>query len=316
MKPLNIVFAGTPEFTIPALDALYASPHHLVAVYSQPDRPKGRGRKLMPTPSKAWAEAHNIPVFQPVNFKDETAVAELRALKPDVMVVVAYGLILKREVLDIPKFGCINIHPSLLPAWRGASPIQSTLLHGDTKTGVCIMQMDEGMDTGPVLDIAHYDIPAQTTSQMLHDTLAKLATAPLLKVLDKIASSEPLHPQKQDDEKASYAKKILKQDALIDWSSDAKTIEHQACAFNPWPIASTQSNDEIIRIHKGYAKPDELTEQTPGTILDIAKQGITVATGKGSFVITQLQLPGGKALLVSDWLCGNTKAIVLGHRLG
>lgn len=316
MKPLNIVFAGTPEFTIPALDALHASPHRLIAVYSQPDRPKGRGRKLIPTPSKAWAEAHNISVFQPVNFKDEAAVAELRALKPDVMVVVAYGLILKREVLDIPKFGCINIHPSLLPAWRGASPIQSTLLHGDTKTGVCIMQMDEGMDTGPVLDIAHYDIPEHTTSQMLHDTLAELATHPLLKVLDKIAASEPLNPQKQDDAKASYAKKILKQDALIDWSCAAKTIEHQVCAFNPWPIASTQSHGETIRIHRGYAKSDEKTEKAPGTLLEISKQGISVATGEGCFMITQLQLPGGKALHVSDWLCGNTKALDVGHMLG
>lgn len=310
MNPLRIVFAGTPVFTCPILDALFASNHELVAVYTQPDRPKGRGQKLEASPAKQWAETHHIPVFQPHTLRDKAAQDELEALKPDVLVVVAYGLILPKAVLDIPRFGCINVHPSLLPLWRGAAPIQSSILNGDKVTGVTIMQMDEGMDTGPMLKTITYDIPPYTSSGMLHDTLAELATKPLLEVLDQLASGTPLQPIAQDDTEATYSTKIKKQDAMIDWTLSAKQIEHKVYGFSPWPVAFTHAADERLRIHEAHALP-EASDNTPGTIIAFDKSGMTVATGENNLLVKTIQFAGGKKISIADWLNANKQTLHL-----
>jgi len=310
MTSLNLVFAGTPAFTCPALDALAASKHHLAALYTQPDRPAGRGRRMQASPAKLWAEQHHIPVYQPLNFKTEAAQAELRALAPDVLVVIAYGLILPETVLDIPRLGCINVHASLLPNWRGASPIQSSLLHGDAETGVTIMQLDAGMDTGPMLTRATCTIPPDATAATLHDTLAQLAQAPLLETLDALAEGRA-HPVPQEHERASYAPKITKQDALINWHTPAIHIERQIRAFNPWPIARTEAGEQTLRIHQARALPQS-TDAKPGTILSLDPSGMFIATGKNILRIDIIQFAGGKTLSISDWLNGGKQTLYPG----
>lgn len=301
MKPLNIVFAGTPAFTLPCLDAIAASKHNLQAIYTQPDRPAGRGRKLQASAVKEWAQAHQLPIYQPLNFKSKEAIDELKALAPDVMVVIAYGLILPQAVLDIPRLGCINVHASLLPSWRGASPIQHALLFGDEKTGITIMQMDSGMDTGPMLVQVSCTIASNDTATTLHDKLAELSTAPLLETLDKIAMGIQ-EATEQDNTLATYAPKINKTDAAIDWYQSAKVIDQKIRAFNPWPTAYTQlHHDLIMRIHQAQVIADSSTH-LPGTILAIDKHGIRVSTGHGVLLIERIQFPGGKAITIAEWL--------------
>ncbi|AHE66168.1 methionyl-tRNA formyltransferase [Legionella oakridgensis] len=300
MKSLKIVFAGTPEFALPCLDALAASEHQLEAVYTQPDRPAGRGRQMQASAVKQWAETQHVPVYQPLNFKTPQAIDELAMLAPDILVVIAYGLILPQAVLNIPPLGCINVHASLLPRWRGASPIQHALLHGDTQTGVTIMQMDVGMDTGDMLAKATYTIQPEETAGSLHDHLAKLAVAPLMKSLENIALGKSI-PQSQDHAAATYAPKINKEDANIHWQRSAIEIERQIRAFNPWPIAYTQAEDITLRIHQARAL-HESCEETPGTILSLDKKGIKVATGKQVLLVERIQFPGGKAMTIADWL--------------
>lgn len=314
MTSLNLVFAGTPAFTVPALDALAASKHQLSAVYTQPDRPAGRGRRLQASPAKLWAEKHQIPVYQPLNFKTLEAQNELKALKPDLLVVIAYGLILPQAVLDIPRLGCINVHASLLPNWRGASPIQSSLLHGDTETGVTIMQLDAGMDTGPMLTRATCSISSDTTASSLHNTLALLAQQPLLETLDALAEGRA-HPIAQQHEQASYAPKITKQDAIINWKKSAIHIDRQIRAFNPWPIARTEAGDQTLRVHQARALLDESTDKEPGTIVSLDRAGILVATGEGLLRIETIQFAGGKALSVSNWLHGGKQTLYPGLKL-
>lgn len=300
MSGLNIVFAGTPEFGIPCLDAIIQSNHYLKAVYTQPDRPAGRGRKLQASAVKEWALAQQIPIYQPLNFKTPEAVAELADLKPDVMIVIAYGLILPKVVLDIPRLGCINVHASLLPRWRGASPIQHAILHGDAQSGVTIMQMDVGMDTGNMLIKVECPITSEDTASSLHDKLAQLSAKPLLATLVDLANNKA-HPEVQDNSLVTYAGKINKEDACINWQDTAQDIDQKIRAFNPWPIAYISVGEETLRIHQAKAIDKEFNE-TPGTILSISKTGMLVATGKNALLIEKIQFPGAKAITLADWL--------------
>lgn len=300
MSGLRIVFAGTPAFTLPCLDALADSKHTIQAVYTQPDRPAGRGRALQASAVKTWAQTHACPVYQPINFKDSQTVAELAALSPDVLVVIAYGLILPRAVLEIPRLGCINVHASLLPNWRGASPIQHAILHGDEQTGVTIMQMDVGMDTGDMLTQVTCPIHSSDTAHELHDRLAALAADPLLATLDSL-SNGTAHPIKQDDTHATYAPKINKDAGAIDWHKPAIEIDRQIRAFNPWPIAYTHVSSDVLRIHQAQIVLQD-TQHPPGTILSLDKKGMLVATGEHALLIERFQFPGAKAMSVSDWL--------------
>jgi methionyl-tRNA formyltransferase len=299
MDSLSIVFAGTPQFTCPSLSALHASKHRLTAVYTQPDRPAGRGRKLQASAAKEWALAHAVPVYQPLNFKQEEDIEQLAALAPDVMVVIAYGLILPKRVLDIPRFGCINVHASLLPRWRGASPIQQAILHGDVETGVTIMQMDVGMDTGDMLSREACFIDQNSAGQ-LHDRLAQLAVTPLLSTLDAIASHQT-KPVTQENKAATYAPKITKDDAAISWQKPAIEIERHIRAFNPWPITYTHIADTTLRIFSAKVIKQN-TQKPPGTILSIDKDGLLIATGKDALLVDSIQFPGSKRMSVAEWM--------------
>lgn len=300
MKPLKIIFAGTPEFGIPCLKALHESEHQLISVYTQPDRPAGRGRKIQQSAVKQWAHTQDLPVYQPANFKNEQDIAKLQAQQADVMIVIAYGLLLPAKILAIPRLGCINVHGSLLPRWRGASPIQQAILQGDTQSGITIMQMDVGMDTGPIFTAMSCQLSAQETAASLHDKLAELAIAPLLTTLTQLAKDKRKTVM-QDNNQATYARKINKEDALINWQQSAILINRQIRAFNPWPIAHTRFNDEIIRIHEAELIAEN-AQAKPGTMLNIDKRGILVATSKGMILIKILQFSGGKAMTVADWL--------------
>lgn len=300
MTSLNIVFAATPEFALPCLDAIKASHHKLKAIYTQPDRPAGRGRQIQASAVKSWAQELHLPVYQPLNFKDSKSVQTLADLNPDVMVVIAYGLILPQSVLDIPKLGCINVHASLLPHWRGASPIQQAILHGDAETGVTIMQMDAGMDTGDILATVSCPVDAKETAGSLHDKLAQLAASPLLSTLDKLAAGD-IEAEPQNHKHATYAPKIRKQDAYINWSESATCIERKIRAFNPWPIAFTYADKTLLRVHQARVV-SSTTTKAPGTIMVMNQAGIQVATGKQILSIERLQFPGGKILSVRDWL--------------
>ncbi len=295
---MKIIFAGTPSFALPCLNALLDSKHQLVAVYTQPDRPAGRGQKLQASPVKEWALSHHLPVRQPLHFKEQKSIDELASFTPDVMVVIAYGLILPQSVLHLPRFGCINVHASLLPRWRGASPIQQAILHGDEHTGVTIMQMEQGLDTGPILQKVTCQIGQQTAGE-LHDCLADLAISPLLKTLDDLSNGET-KPEVQNENLATYAPKILKNDALINWQQPAEIIARQIRAFHPWPIAHTKINDSTLRIFDAIVIPDTYKEP-PGTILSIDKKGILVGTLEGALLIKYLQFPGSRAMSSEDW---------------
>lgn len=300
MSGLNIVFAGTPEFGVPCLEALSHSTHHIKAIYTQPDRPAGRGRKVQASAVKEWALTHQISVYQPLNFKDPKTIAELAALKPDLMIVIAYGLILPRAVLELPRLGCINVHASLLPRWRGASPIQHAILYGDSLSGVTIMQMDVGMDTGDMLCTVECPITPLDTAGSLHDKLAHSSPEPLLSTIEALAEHRA-QPKAQDNELATYAGKINKEDARINWQDSAQQIDCKIRAFNPWPIAYTLLGDDLLRIHK--AQPmDTDSKQAPGTVLQIDKKGMLVATGNKSILVEMIQFPGGKAISIADWL--------------
>ena len=317
MNSLNIVFAGTPEFGLPCLRTLLASEHIIKAIYTQPDRPAGRGRTLQESAVKAWAKVHKIPIYQPINFKDAEAIAQLTALAPDILVVIAYGLILPPAVLSLPRLGCINVHASLLPRWRGASPIQQAILHGDTESGITIMQLDKGMDTGDILMQSKCSINEHDTAQHLHDRLAELAIAPLLATLNALASRS-FNSEKQNDVLATHAPKINKSDAMINWHQPAIRIDRQIRAFHPWPIAYTHINQQVLRVHQahvldqGPAYTHNVTQEQPGTILSIDKTGILVATTDGCLLIERLQFPGSKVLLVREWLNANRSELQVG----
>ncbi|PQJ68338.1 methionyl-tRNA formyltransferase [Photobacterium angustum] len=299
-KPLRIVFAGTPDFAARHLAALLSSQHQVVAVYTQPDRPAGRGKKLTASPVKNIALEHDIPVYQPASLRNEEAQQELAAIEADIMVVVAYGLLLPQEVLDTPRLGCINVHGSILPRWRGAAPIQRSIWAGDTETGVTIMQMDIGLDTGDMLKVATLPIEASDTSATMYEKLADLGPDALIDCLSDIANGTAV-AVKQDDELANYAKKLSKEEAFIDWTMDAAAIERCVRAFNPWPMSYFTVAEQNIKVWQAVVEADN-QGKAPGTILSADKQGILVATGNGALRLLSLQPPGKKAMTAADLL--------------
>ncbi|MDH0897410.1 MULTISPECIES: methionyl-tRNA formyltransferase [unclassified Pseudomonas] len=293
---MRIIFAGTPEFAAQHLQALLDAGREIIAVYTQPDRPAGRGQKLMPSPVKQLALQHDIAVYQPQTLRDPAAQAELAALRPDLMVVVAYGLILPQVVLDTPRLGCINSHASLLPRWRGAAPIQRAIEAGDASSGVTVMQMEAGLDTGPMLLKVTTTITADDTGGSLHDRLAELGSRAVVEAVGKLAAGE-LRGEVQDDSLATYAHKLNKDEARLDWNRPAVELERLVRAFNPWPICHSTLNGETLKVHA--AEPGE-GRGAPGTVLAADKTGLTVACGDGALRLTRLQLPGGKPLAFAD----------------
>lgn len=300
MNKLKLIFAGTPDFAARHLAALLSSDHEVVAVYTQPDKPAGRGQKLTASPVKELALAHDLPVYQPASLRKEEAQAELAALGADLMVVVAYGLILPKVVLDTPRLGCINVHGSLLPRWRGAAPIQRSIWAGDAETGVTIMQMDVGLDTGAMIRKMSCPIAADETSASLYDKLAELGPQALVDTIDAMAAGDTA-AEAQDDALANYAEKLSKEEARIDWSMEAVAIERCIRAFNPWPISWFEVADQTIKVWQAEVITQD-HGQRAGTLLKADKQGIDVATGKGVLRLLTLQPPGKKAMSVTDLL--------------
>ena len=305
-QPLNIIFAGTPGFAAEHLQALLDSEHNVVAVYCPIDKPAGRGKRLTACATKLLALEHNVTVEQPVNFKDSSDQEKLASYQADVMVVVAYGLLLPEVILQTPKLGCINVHGSLLPKWRGAAPIQRSLEAGDPETGVTIMQMDKGLDTGDMILKASCDITAQDTSGSLYDKLAKLGPQALLDTLTLMASND--YPrEKQDNEQATHAAKLDKAEAELDWQLSAQVLDRKIRAYIPWPVAQftfTENNKQHkIRIWQASII-DTQSNKAPGTIISADKSGIQIATAQGLLSLEVLQLPGKKALPVQDILNG------------
>lgn len=300
-KPLNVIFAGTPEFAALHLQALIDSEHKVVAVYTQPDRPAGRGKKLQASAVKQLANEHSLPVYQPESLKTADAQQELASLQADIMLVVAYGLILPKVVLDMPKLGCLNVHGSLLPKWRGAAPIQRSIWAGDSETGVTIMQMDEGLDTGDMLLKQALPIEDQDTSSSLYQKLAEIGPQALVETLVKL---DQLTAIPQDDAAASYAQKLSKQEAQIDWHLEATQLERNVRAFNPWPMAYFQVQDANIKVHGAHVIQSNNTNAQVGEVVQADKNGILVATAKNNLCITSLQLPGKKPMKVADVLNG------------
>jgi len=312
---LRVAFAGTPDFALSAFHALVGSRHTVVGVLTQPDRPKGRGRQLAASPVKLAALERGIPVSQPVTLKTEVDRADLAAWQPDVLVVVAYGLILPRAALDLPRLGCVNIHASLLPRWRGAAPIQRAILAGDAQTGVSIMRMDVGLDTGPVFLERTVAISPAETGGSLHDRLAAEGASAVVEVLDELAVDR-VRSTPQRENGVTYAAKIDKSEAQIDWSRSAVEIERRVRAFNPWPIAETRLDGEQLRIYAANAidGDNEPNVGENGQIVDVLREGaIIVACGRGRLALTELQRPGRRPVAARDLI--NTLDLA-GRRLG
>ena len=300
MEKLNIIFAGTPDFAANHLQALITADFNVIAVYSQPDRPAGRGKKLTASAVKEVALANDIAVYQPENFKQAESVEQLAALNADLMIVVAYGLILPNSILTTPRLGCLNVHGSLLPRWRGAAPFQRAIWAGDKETGVTIMQMDEGLDTGDMLKKVSCPIDADETSASLYAKVAKQAPAVLIQTIKQLQAGQ-LTAQKQDEGAATYAKKLSKAEALIDWNDKAEFIDRCIRAFNPWPVSYFEWAGQIIKVHRATLV-DKASTATAGTILEVDKKGIQVATGQGVLNLEIIQLAGKKAMPVQDVL--------------
>lgn len=326
MSPLRVVFAGTPDFAAASLKALLHSHHKVVAVYTQPDRPAGRGRKLTPGPVKTLALEHSLDVFQPATLKDADAQSALAALNADVLVVVAYGLLLPQAVLDIPRLGCVNVHASLLPRWRGAAPLQRAIEARDAESGVAIMQMDAGLDTGGVLSEARAPITATTTGGELHDMLAALGADTLTGTLDAIAEGRA-HATPQPANGATYAAKLSKAEAELDFTRPAAELAARVRAFNPWPVAWCTLGEERLRLFMASAEAvrasaeegQQEAAKLPGTLLAPDNDGLRIACGEdGNEVlhVTHAQLPGGKALPVRELLNARQPRLAAGNRLG
>ena len=298
---LRIVFAGTPEFSVPCLEACRASGAEVVAVYTQPDRPAGRGRKLTPSPVKEAALAAGIPVEQPETLKTVEARNTLAAYQPDLMVVVAYGLILSRKVLAIPRLGCWNVHASLLPRWRGAAPIQRAILAGDAESGVDLMQMEAGLDTGPVLLERRTPIHRDDTGGTLHDRLSLLGADVLTEGLCRVSLGETLPVQPQSEHGVLYAHKLEKAEAKLDFSRPALELEHQVRAFDPWPVAEGEIAGENLRIWAAHAVAQDASA-APGSVVEARRDGIDIACGDGVLRVTALQRAGGKRITAADYL--------------
>lgn len=308
----RIVFAGTPEFAASHLQALLNSQHQVVAVYTQPDRPAGRGQKLLASPVKQLAQQHDIPVLQPASLRTEQARQELAAFDADLMVVVAYGLILPQQILDTPRLGCINSHASLLPRWRGAAPIQRAIAAGDSESGVTVMQMEAGLDTGPMLLTAKTAIGPQDTGASLHDRLARLGPPAVLEAIARLLDGSA-QPQVQDDSLANYAHKLTRQCALIDWSQPATVIERTIRAFNPWPVCHSLLQGQQLKVYE--ARLASGTGQ-PGEILQADRNGLLVACGQDALLLTRLQLPNARALEFADLYNGRAELFAPAQVLG
>lgn len=307
---MRIVFMGTPDFAVPSLQALLGAGHEVCAVYTQPDKPQGRKQVLTPPPVKVLAQEHHIPVYQPLSFKGADAQAQLRVLEPEVIIVVAYGKLLPKAVLDIPPRGCINVHGSLLPRWRGAAPIQWSVIAGDQKAGVTTMQMAEGLDTGDMLLTYETEVGARETAGKLFDRLAQAGAELLVETLDKL---DTITPTPQDDSQSCYAHMLDKQMAVIDWSKTAHEIDCLIRGLNPWPVALTTLDGARLKVYaaqpvSGAGKPGEVLEGD-------AKRGLVVACGEGALMLEEIQLVGGKRMKCADFLRGHAvpKGTILGE---
>lgn len=309
---LKIVFAGTPEFAALHLSALLDTPYEIVGVYTQPDRPAGRGKKLQASAVKQVAQANELPIFQPESLKTPESQQVLAELGADIMIVVAYGLILPKAVLDTPRLGCLNVHGSLLPKWRGAAPIQRAIWAGDKETGVTIMQMDEGLDTGAMLLKQALPIEPLDTSASLYTKLAEIGPKALIDTLHKLTE---LTAESQDEAQVSYAHKLSKQEAKINWSESAQQLERNIRAFNPWPVAFFSIQDTNIKVHQGQVEALENAKFAAGEIVRADKNGILVATGNQGLLLTSLQLPGKKPLSAADILNARKDWFIAGHTL-
>jgi methionyl-tRNA formyltransferase len=305
MNKKRIIFAGTPQFAVPSLVALLNSKHSICGVYTQPDRKSGRGRKLQASPIKLLALQHGLDIYQPVSLKYAEVQAQLKALKPDLMIVAAYGLLLPKAVLDIPRFGCINVHASLLPRWRGAAPIQRALIAGDKITGITLMNMDVGLDVGAMLKKQSCEILPDDTGQSLHDRLSELGGQMLSSYIDEI---ENLVATPQDDALATYAKKLEKTEAQLNWNEDAALLERKVRAFNPYPIAQAKIFDQTLRIWQAKAL-SETTDQPIGHIIRSQRDGIDIVTAKGILRLLKIQKAGRKPMSVAEFLNGHPEYI-------
>ncbi|MGE4071375.1 MAG: methionyl-tRNA formyltransferase [Lysobacterales bacterium] len=296
---LRVVFAGTPEFAVPCLEAVLASGADCVAVYTQPDRPAGRGRQLQPSPVKQRALQAGLPVEQPLTLKDAQVQSQLAAYAPELMIVVAYGLILPRAVLAMPRLGCWNVHASLLPRWRGAAPIQRAILAGDAETGVDLMQMEAGLDTGPVLLQRRTPIAADDSSGRLHDRLAGLGAELLREGLSRVLAGESLNAQPQSEEGVCYAHKLEKSEALLDWQQSATELDRKIRAFSPWPVAEAVIAGERVRIH---AAEPVAASGTPGEPVHASRSRLVIACGEGALALLRLQRAGGRVIDATDYV--------------
>ena len=300
---MRIVFMGTPDFSVPTLEALVASEHEVVGVVTQPDKPKGRGKELHMSPVKECALQHNIPVYQPVRARDEAFVDEMRALNPDVMVVIAFGQILPKSLLELPKYGCVNIHASLLPKYRGAAPIQWAVINGDEETGITTMMMDVEMDTGDMLEKTVVKLDPEETGGSLFDRLSLLGGDLILSTLSKLEKGE-ITPVPQDHEKATYVKKISKSMGDIDWTMDAVSIERLVRGLNPWPSAFTRWNGKMLKIWEAKVLPDPDVKLPCGSVISASDEGLKIQTGAGVLCVTSLQLEGKKRMDTAAFLRG------------
>ena len=310
---LRIIFAGTPDFAALHLDALLSSGHQVVGVFTQPDRPAGRGKKLMPSPVKVLAEEHSLPIFQPASLRPQENQQLVADLNADVMVVVAYGLILPKAVLDMPRLGCINVHGSLLPRWRGAAPIQRSLWAGDADTGVTIMQMDVGLDTGDMLYKLSCPITDEDTSATLYDKLAELGPKGLIDTLQQLADNR-VQPEVQDEALVTYADKLSKEEARLDWSLPAAQLERCIRAFNPWPMSWLEIDGQPVKVWQASVIAGPVNA-APGTIVEANKQGIQVATVEGILNLESLQPAGKKAMSAQDLLNSRREWFTPGNSL-
>jgi len=312
-KPsLKIIFAGTPDFAALHLEALQKANYSIVAVYTQPDRPKGRGQHILKSPVKILAEKYAIPVYQPTTLRDVEEQEKFKNLSADLMVVVAYGLLLPLPILKAPRLGCINVHASLLPRFRGAAPIQRAILAGDNITGVTLMQMDEGLDTGDILYQASCPITSCDTSETLHQRLGELGAKTLVKELPHL---ETLTKIPQDEALATYAHKLKKEEAALNWTLSAEVLDRQVRAFQPWPVASTTISGEVIRIWEASVRAEK-NVKSPGTLIRATKEGIDVATGAGVLSLQKIQLPNGRVLAVKDILNAHQHLFSEGKMMG
>jgi methionyl-tRNA formyltransferase len=300
--PLRLVFAGTPDFAVPHLAACRRDGVEIAAVYTQPDCPAGRGRKLTPSPVKQAALDFGLPVEQPENFKDAATRARLAAYAPDLIVVVAYGLILSRKVLAIPRLGCWNVHASLLPRWRGAAPIQRAIEAGDNRTGVCLMQMEKGLDTGPVLLRRAIPIAPDDSGGSLHDKLAALGAGLLGEGLDRVLRNEPMPATAQPEHGVTYAHKLDKAAARLDWNEPAAALERKVRAFDPWPVAEGVIEGETLRVWRAQSRDSALGSREPGNILAASRDGIDIACGAGVLRLLEVQRAGGRRIAAADYL--------------